>query len=57
MITLLKNLYVETAPIQGKIQSITDEMVHLAIIETNILEQDGATQLSSSTKETAELVG
>lgn len=37
---LLKRLYVDTAPIKGKTAQITEEMLHLAIIETNILEQD-----------------
>jgi len=50
VIKLLKNLYIETAPIKGKNAQITDEMVHLAIIEANVLEQGLPTS-----KEAAEL--
>jgi len=39
VIKLLKNLYIETAPVKGQSTQITDEMVHLAIIEANVLEQ------------------
>lgn len=40
VILLLKNLYIETAPIKGINKLITSEMVHLAILEANVLEQD-----------------
>nr|WP_229817113.1 PhoH family protein [Thalassotalea profundi] len=36
---LLTDLYVETATVKGEAKLITDEMVHLAILSTNILEQ------------------
>ncbi|MCW9080751.1 MAG: PhoH family protein [Colwellia sp.] len=50
VIKLLKSLYIDTAPVKGKSTQITDEMVHLAIIEANVLEQDQPTS-----KEAAEL--
>ena len=37
-ISLLKDLYVETAPVKGQSKPITPEMVHLAILETQVLE-------------------
>jgi len=37
---LLKDLYVETSTVKNQHQDITDEMVHLAIIGTNVLEQE-----------------
>ena len=40
VISILKDLYIETAQIKGKSKSITAEMVHLAIIEAPVLEQD-----------------
>lgn len=40
VIELLKNLYIETAPVKGKSNIISDEVVHLAIIEAKVLEQD-----------------
>lgn len=36
---ILTDLYVETAPVKGEEKIITDEMVHLAIISANALEQ------------------
>lgn len=36
---ILKNLYVETATVKGKTKEITPEMVHLAILEADVLEQ------------------
>jgi phosphate starvation-inducible PhoH-like protein len=39
VIELLKNLYIETETVKGKSNVITAEMVHLAILEANILEQ------------------
>jgi phosphate starvation-inducible PhoH-like protein len=36
---ILKDLYVETETVKGKSKTITDEMVHLAIIESSVLEQ------------------
>ncbi|TRX55687.1 PhoH family protein [Thalassomonas sp. M1454] len=38
-IELLKNLYVETAPVKGKAGIVTAEAIHLAILDLNILEQ------------------
>lgn len=38
-IKLLKDLYIETETVKGESKIITDEMVHLAIVSTNILEQ------------------
>lgn len=55
VINLLKNLYLETAPVKGQSKIITGEMVHLGIVETNILEQDNTDITSASAKETAEL--
>ena len=40
VIKLLKNLYLETSPIKGQSKTITEAMVHLAILEANVLEQD-----------------
>lgn len=37
---ILKDLYIETANVKNQRNDITDEMVHLAIIGTNVLEQD-----------------
>ncbi|MDO7086427.1 PhoH family protein [Pseudocolwellia sp. AS88] len=37
---ILKDLYVETSTVKNKQQDITDEMVHLAIIGSNALEQE-----------------
>ncbi|GLX79951.1 nucleoside triphosphate hydrolase [Thalassotalea insulae] len=39
VIKLLKDLYLETETIKGKAKAITDEMVHLAILDANVLEQ------------------
>ncbi|WP_201294660.1 PhoH family protein [Colwellia sp. 20A7] len=55
VIDLLKNLYIETAPVKGQDKEITSEMVHLAIIEADMLEQDSSTDASSNTKEASEL--
>jgi len=55
VINLLKNLYLETAPIKGQNKSITGEMVHLAILEANILEQGNSNDSSANTKEASEL--
>lgn len=52
---LLKNLYLETATIKGQSKEITSNMVHIAILEANVLEQDNANNFSTSTKEAAEL--
>ncbi|MBB6544148.1 PhoH family protein [Thalassotalea piscium] len=37
---ILTELYVETATVKGEAQLITDEMVHLAIVSANVLEQE-----------------
>lgn len=42
---ILKTLYVETAPVRGKIVDIEPDMVHLAIKETNILEQEARAEI------------
>ncbi len=55
VITLLKSLYLETAPVKGTVATLTAEMVHLGILETNILEQDDSKNTASSAKEAAEL--
>ncbi len=39
VINLLKDLYVETDTVKGQNKTITDEMVHLAILGANVLEQ------------------
>lgn len=39
---ILKSLYVDTAPIRGEIKEIEPDLVHLAITESNCLEQDTA---------------
>jgi len=54
VIHLLKNLYIETAPVKGSSKLITSEMVHLAILEANVLEQDDA-ESSTQTKEATDL--
>ena len=40
VVGLLKSLYIETETIKGQSKAITDEMVHLAILDTSILEQE-----------------
>lgn len=55
VIDLLKNLYLETAPVKGHSKSITSEMVHIAILEANVLEQDGSNETAANPKETSEL--
>ena len=54
VILLLKNLYIETAPVKGVNTLITSQMVHLAILEANVLEQDGDDS-PAQTKEATEL--
>ena len=39
-VALLKNLYIETATVKGKNQSITPQMLHLAIIDASPLAQN-----------------
>ena len=39
-IKILKDLYIETQPVHGKTQDVTGEMVHLAILNANVLEQE-----------------
>lgn len=53
VIKLLKDLYIETAPVKGSSTQITDEIVHLAIIEASVLEQ--GTSKEATSKEAAEL--
>lgn len=38
-IKLLRDLYIETAPIKGRVPEIDTEMIHLAIKESGVLEQ------------------
>jgi phosphate starvation-inducible PhoH-like protein len=40
VIILLKNLYIETATIKNELKEITEEMVHLAILDAKVLEQE-----------------
>jgi len=40
VVTLLKNLYIETATVKNELKEITEEMVHLAILDAKVLEQD-----------------
>lgn len=40
VVDLLKNLYIETETVKGNSKTITDEMVHLAILDTDVLEQE-----------------
>ena len=37
---ILKDLYVETATVKGKVSEVSPDMVHLAIVEANVLEQE-----------------
>jgi len=40
VIDMLRELYIETQPVKGKVKDIEPEMVHLAIEQSNILAQD-----------------
>tara|TARA_R110001592_G_scaffold14589_2_gene64999 strand:+ start:6942 stop:8027 length:1086 start_codon:yes stop_codon:yes gene_type:complete len=55
VIDLLKNLYLETATVKGQTKDISSDMVHLAILEANVLEQDSSSVSSVNTKEASEL--
>lgn len=44
-INILRNLYIETAPVKGIIQNIGPEHLHLAITENGILQQDNSARL------------
>ena len=55
VIDLLKNLYLETAPVKGQTKDISSDMVHLAILEANVLEQDSSSVSCVNTKEASEL--
>ena len=55
VINLLKDLYLETLPVKGQSKSITGEMVHIAILEANVLEQDSSNETLANPKETSEL--
>ncbi|MGO2331334.1 MAG: PhoH family protein [Pseudoalteromonas nigrifaciens] len=48
-VEILKNLYIDTQPVRGEIGEIEPDNVHLAITESNALEQDATT--STYTKE------
>ncbi len=55
VINLLKDLYLETAPVKGQNNNITADMVHLGILEANILEQNNSSDAVTTTKEASEL--
>ncbi|MFT4724905.1 MAG: phosphate starvation-inducible PhoH-like protein [Colwellia sp.] len=40
VIVLLKNLYIETATVKNELREITEKMVHLAILDAKVLEQE-----------------
>jgi phosphate starvation-inducible PhoH-like protein len=40
VIILLKNLYIETATVKNELKEISEKMVHLAILDTRVLEQE-----------------
>jgi phosphate starvation-inducible PhoH-like protein len=40
VIVLLKNLYIETATVKNELKEITEKMVHLAILDSKVLEQE-----------------
>jgi len=40
VIILLKNLYIETATVKNQLKEISEEMVHLAILDAKVLEQE-----------------
>jgi phosphate starvation-inducible PhoH-like protein len=40
VIIILKNLYIETATVKNQLKEISEEMVHLAIIDAKVLEQE-----------------
>jgi phosphate starvation-inducible PhoH-like protein len=40
VINILKDLYIEAAMVKGKANTVTSEMVHLAIVGTKVLEQE-----------------
>jgi phosphate starvation-inducible PhoH-like protein len=40
VIILLKNLYIETATVKNELKDISEEMVHLAILDAKVLEQE-----------------
>jgi phosphate starvation-inducible PhoH-like protein len=40
VIILLKNLYIETATVKNELKEISEEMVHLAILDAKVLEQE-----------------
>ena len=42
VIKLLKDLYVQTAPVNGKVGNVSQEELHLALTQLNILEQETA---------------
>ncbi len=42
VVKLLKDLYVMTSPVKGKVGSISAEDLHLAMTEINVLEQDNS---------------
>jgi phosphate starvation-inducible PhoH-like protein len=47
VIDMLRELYIETQPVKGKVKDIEPEMVHLAIEQSNILAQDLAQSLNA----------
>ncbi len=48
VIKLLKDLYIETQTVKGEEKTVTPDMVHLAILEAGVLEQDSPNKEISS---------
>lgn len=48
VIKLLKDLYIETQAVKGQSKPVTPEMVHLAILDANVLEQDDEQSAAST---------
>jgi phosphate starvation-inducible PhoH-like protein len=53
VVKLLKNLYIETQLVKGEDKEITAEMVHLAIVEANVLEVDSSDTPATSSVDAA----
>lgn len=47
---ILKDLYIETATVKGEVKDISPDMVHLAILEGNVLEQEPSANEADYTK-------
>ncbi len=48
VIKLLKDLYIETQEVKGQSKPVTPEMVHLAILDAKVLEQDDEANAASN---------